>query len=879
MIRSSQAHPCPVCGRTKDGDCRVSEDGNLVLCHRNFGDICPPGWRYVKPANDDRTGVFVRDYPKTDRPWGKTFKHPYKSFQGTTHTQVRTYKTDKTGKICKWDKPLGEIKESDLLPYQWDKVKDSPEIFLVEGELCADALLDRGLPATCVRSWGDKQAELFAGKTVVLLPDCDREGIKKAGKARDLLSAHNATIRWCYLPRIGNWEYPKPKDGLDSYDYFQLGGTVSELRSAITEKEITPKAKDKPQPNTEGGGKSPKVFDLLMTIVSELHLFKEDNELGDTYADVTIDGVRRTYKVRSSEFKAWLTGELYRRFEKPANSEAMETCLKICEAQSMTTIGKVWFKTATHDGKVYLDLCNDRWQAIEVSKDGWRVVDSVDLPVRFIRSPVQRELPIPENYTKLENYTKTTQLETAPRAKNVVNVVNVVNSQSKSSKENRLNKLWELLPFAPESQPLVIAWLLSCLVPTGEKPILVLSAPKGSGKSTIARFLVNLIDATKADLLPSVGDRRALAVQSRHRWIFAYDNLTYLSVEQQDALCCTSTGAGYMERKLFTDDDVTFVEYRRPQILTSVDLVPTRSDLLDRCLLVKLTPIPEGDRKTAEELEALFTASRSEILGALLDLLSVALGNLDSVNQPLQRMASFHKLGLAAKIPGFDQAYLASISDSKDEAVRANPISDAIAEMGNFEGTTQELVQKLKDISDDPKVQKLTTRALGRFLNGSLKSDLESIGIRIDSFRSAKCMNWIISRTDTDIDAKKTTLTTLTTEPAPRQDSSCVVIDRANYSNYTNYTKTTQEGEGDSRAGRADTPPTTSINGGGTRKICVGDRVRYVGREHWQVCGDRVLTVKAIEGGNAIVTYPKWWLDKTIPIADLELVVGQCAPP
>jgi hypothetical protein len=791
------------------------------------------------------------------------------------------------------------------LPYQWDKVKDSLEIFLAEGELCVDDLIGRGIPATCVRSWGDKQAELFDGKTVILLPDCDREGIKKASKAKDLLTAQGVTVRWCYLPKVGNWEYPKPKDGLDSFDYFQLGGTVEELRSAITENEITPKAKDKPKSkgiDTEGEGKSPKVFDLLMTIVSELHLFKEDNEFGATYADVTIDGVRRTYKVRSSDFKAWLTGELYRRFEKPANSEAMETCLKICEAQSMTTIGKVWFKTATHDGKVYLDLCNDHWQAIEVSKDGWRVVDSVDLPVRFIRSPVQRELPIPnrENYTNLENYTITTQLETSPRAKNVVNVVNVVNSQSKSGKKNRLNKLWELLPFAPESQPLVIAWLLSCLVPTGEKPILVLSAPKGSGKSTIARFLVNLIDSTKADLLPSVGDRRALAVQSRHRWIFAYDNLTYLSVEQQDALCCTSTGAGYMERKLFTDDEVNFVEYRRPQILTSVDLVPTRSDLLDRCLLVKLNPIPECDRKTAEELEALFTASRSEILGALLDLLSVALGNLDSVNQPLQRMASFHKLGLAAKIPDFDQAYMASISNSKDEAVRANPISDAIAEIGNFEGTAQELLNRLKGISDDPKVQKLTTRALGRFLNGTLKSDLESIGVRIDSFRSAKCMNWIIS--GTDIAAKQTTLTTLTTKPSLGNDPSCVVIDRANYTNYTNYTKTTQEGEGTDtplegraeaqntggdnvpdvpylenevghgRAGRADTP--TSLNGGGTREISVGDRVRYVGGIHWNVCRDYVLTVKSIEGGDAIVTYSPWGRDKTIPLGDLELVLG-----
>jgi len=33
-IPSSKANPCPVCGRTKDGDCRISGDGLQVNCHR-----------------------------------------------------------------------------------------------------------------------------------------------------------------------------------------------------------------------------------------------------------------------------------------------------------------------------------------------------------------------------------------------------------------------------------------------------------------------------------------------------------------------------------------------------------------------------------------------------------------------------------------------------------------------------------------------------------------------------------------------------------------------------------------------------------------------------------------------------------------------------
>jgi hypothetical protein len=36
LLNSSKSNPCPVCGRTKDGDCRISYDGKMILCHQNF---------------------------------------------------------------------------------------------------------------------------------------------------------------------------------------------------------------------------------------------------------------------------------------------------------------------------------------------------------------------------------------------------------------------------------------------------------------------------------------------------------------------------------------------------------------------------------------------------------------------------------------------------------------------------------------------------------------------------------------------------------------------------------------------------------------------------------------------------------------------------
>jgi len=644
----------------------------------------------------------------------------------------------------------------------------------------------------------------------------------------------------------------------------QLGQKISILKSTRSNLRMEVNRIHKDQ---QAENKAPKVFDWLMAIIQEsCELFTHD---GETYADVVIESIRQTFKTRSKQFKGWISQKLFAEQEIPVNSEALESCLKVCDGLAMTATHPVFMRTANHEGNIYLDLCNDQWQAIGINKHEWRVVDSRDLPVRFVRSPVQVPLPTPVKNDLNQSLTK-------------------------------FSSLWDILSIAEESKPLVTAWLLSCLVPTGDKPILVLSAPKGSGKSTIARFLVNLIDSTKSALLPAVGDRRGFAVQSRHRWIFAYDNLTHLTTEQQDAMCCASTGAGYLERMLFTDSDVTFVEYRRPQILTSVDLVPTRSDLLDRCLLVKVKPLPTGDRKTNEELQQLFDANHGAILGELLDLLSIALGNLDSINQPLQRMASFHKLALAANIPNFNQTYSDSVANAQAEAIKANPIAEAIAELGNFNGSTTALTEKLKAISDDPKVQKLTSRSLGRQLNGTLKTDLEAVGISVDIARTSSGIQIMLQ---TDRQPKITTQTTLTTQPIPNKDYSDVVnksqtaliqpqttqdenpnvvIEPANVVNVVIDNLTTSKLHSqnlDSVSGcvvsvvnvvNNDTLSGTEIV---LQSFQIGDRVIWHGKDHLlKKLKGKDLIVKVISPNpNYLTVSCPDWIDQTVAIADLRL--------
>jgi len=62
LAPSSKSNPCPVCGRTKDGDCRISHDGKMVLCHQNFDHAKtqqPDLWHFNGSTSDGRCGVYV----------------------------------------------------------------------------------------------------------------------------------------------------------------------------------------------------------------------------------------------------------------------------------------------------------------------------------------------------------------------------------------------------------------------------------------------------------------------------------------------------------------------------------------------------------------------------------------------------------------------------------------------------------------------------------------------------------------------------------------------------------------------------------------------------------------------------------------------------
>src|SRR5262249_2898378 len=145
---------------------------------------------------------------------------------------------------------------------------------------------------------------------------------------------------------------------------------------------------------------------------------------------------------------------------------------------------------------------------------------------------------------------------------------------------------------------LLVAFLVACLRDRGPYPIPLLTGEQGSGKSTRARFIPSLIDPNKPALRAEPRDERALAIPPGTGWVVGLHILFWMPNWLSDALCRLSTGGGFATRQLSTDDEEILFDAQRPAVLSSIEDVVSRADLLDRAVCLELEPISDEGRRT-----------------------------------------------------------------------------------------------------------------------------------------------------------------------------------------------------------------------------------------------------------------------------------------
>jgi hypothetical protein len=115
-------------------------------------------------------------------------------------------------------------------------------IFLVEGESCAERLLELGIPATTSLGGSGKWTKYgypnylqdLSSFRVILCPDADFCGMNHMLEVEKSLRAHGIEIiGWLLAPPDAPWDNLPKGGGLDVVDWLENGATVEEILSSI----------------------------------------------------------------------------------------------------------------------------------------------------------------------------------------------------------------------------------------------------------------------------------------------------------------------------------------------------------------------------------------------------------------------------------------------------------------------------------------------------------------------------------------------------------------------------------------------------------------------------------------------------------------------
>ena len=453
-------------------------------------------------------------------------------------------------------------------------------------------------------------------------------------------------------------------------------------------------------------GRGPTQADILIELAASAELFHAPDGTG--FADLDINGHRETWPIRAKGFRRWLARRFFEATNGAPSSEALQSALNVIEAKAHFDAPEriVHVRVGGLEGKLYLDLGDEKWRAVEIDANGWQVIDNP--PVRFRRAAGMQALPAP-------------------------------------TRGGSLGALRSFLNLRSDTDfVLVVAWVLAGLRNRGPYPVLVLSGEQGSAKSTFAAILRALLDPNTAPLRALPREDRDLFIAASNGHVLAFDNVSGLPGWISDTLCRLATGGGFAVRQLYTDQDEVLFDASRPVILNGIEDIVTRPDLADRALFLTLEPIPEDRRRPEQELWAAFEKERPRILGALLDAVVHGLATLPRTKLArLPRLADFALWATACETAvwpaeTFWNAYCGNRDEAVEGVIDADPVAAAVrVVMGTraqWTGTASDLLGALGEVVGEAQRKSKSWPDSPRGLSGRLRraaTFLRKIGIEI----------------------------------------------------------------------------------------------------------------------------------------------------
>ena len=604
------------------------------------------------------------------------------------------------------------IEECERPLYRFDEIakalSEKKTIYIAEGEKDVETLVEWGFDATCnlmgAGKWKEEYSKLLSRSKVVVLSDMDKAGLEHSLHVCKDLKAHGCTVK-CILPQDGN---------KDITDWKEAGLTKEQFCTIVKEAELFDQGKIENKKSEVSSKKKKSVASILVDmVVEETELFNARGSTGIVpYTTISVNEHKETYPVKADGvFKDWLSMEFFRKYRKsPSRSSIVDSVSSITGiAKFERTTRNVFIRVGDYNEKIYVDLADEKWRAVEIDENGWRIIDKTPEEFRFVRPFGTEPFPEPQpggNWQEL---------------KEILNYGN------------------------EENWIMIVSWIVAAFRTRKPFPILNIDGEQGSAKSTASKIVRRLVDPNTNSIRIAPRNEEAITVSARNTWVLAFDNLSGLSQPMSDTLCSIATGAGTSTRKLYTDEEEVFFYGIRPIIINGIEGISSKPDLADRSLSVTLPAIGERQRKTEAEIWAKFNEIQPRILGLIFDAVSMALKNQGKIKfDILPRMADFATWIVAAEtsLPWHPGKFLEAIHENRsvvsEFAIEASAVGSTITKFmtsqEEWHGTISQLLSDLNMVYPDAQKNKYwpsSARGLSTSIR-KISQDLKRTGIFID---------------------------------------------------------------------------------------------------------------------------------------------------
>jgi hypothetical protein len=438
----------------------------------------------------------------------------------------------------------------------------------------------------------------------------------------------------------------------------------------------------------------------ILTLVKERYTEIIKDQINNYYVTVKINDHTECIPLQSSRFKNIIRKEYFDKSSQLISDDKLEGIVKLLESQSMYDDNipradltlRVARVDSQNDGEMifYYDLTNPKWEIIKIDPNDsdWQIVKGNTLPVfkRYENNCIPQVYP------------------------------------SKEYDEDTFDQFLGLFNFGSRKDVLLFSvYLITLFVPDIPKVILILKGTGGGAKTTAFRMTKEIIDPCSVDTLSFPKQINDLIQMLDHHYVVFFDNICSISDEVSDILCRAVTGSGNIKRALYPNDSDFVYKFRRGIGINGINLVTTKSDFIDRSLILEVKRIDNQKRRKEDEIQGEFKKLKASVLGYIFSILLKVLKykklhpEEKIVNNGYPRMADFAEWGeLISRTLGYEsneflKAYQENIDRQVDEIIESSPVAEAIvtyinkSSSGYWEGTPTSLYKTLTDVIDQEK--------------------------------------------------------------------------------------------------------------------------------------------------------------------------------